>query len=142
MVPTASSIKCQASGIAMSSVGRSSRGSASSQCLTVAVTMMTYAPVTSVNALTCARSCQQRESVCVCDRQTNRQTRRGQRFPRERKCQCREKESIKTRGTRERGEEKRVRHDLMILLDERGRLKYMIVVPTSACIGDSKDREV
>ena len=89
----------------------------------------------------------ERERVCVCDRQTNRQTRRGQRSPRERKCQCREKESIKTSGTRERGEEKRVdselkRHDLMILLDERGRLKYMIVVPTSACIGDSKDREV
>jgi hypothetical protein len=135
------------SGIATSSVGCSSRASALSRCPTFAVKMMTYAPVTSVNALTCARSCQQRESVCVCDRQTNRQTRRGQRFPRERKCQCREKESIKTRGTRERGEEKRVdselkRHDLMILLDERGRLKYMIVVPTSACIGDSKDREV
>ena len=89
----------------------------------------------------------ERERVCVCDRQTNRQMHHKQRFPCECKCQCWEKESIKTRGTHERGKEKRVdselkRHDLMILLDERGRLKYMIVVPTSACIGDSKDREV
>ena len=43
---------------------------------------------------------------------------------------------------RMRGEEKRVRHDLMILLNKQGRLKYMVVVPMSTCIGNSKDREV
>jgi hypothetical protein len=82
------------------------------------------------------------------DRQTDRQTRRGLQFHTNARVGRRDRDET---HARERKKKKRLdselkTHDviryLTIPLDERGRLKYMIVVPTSASIGNRKDQKV